>query len=203
MKSLVEHPMAPAGTVSCAAALAAPAAAERAASEDPREALLETVLAHRRTVFLICLGFTRHRWDAEDLAQETWLRAQQKLGQLRDPGSARAWISRIARNVCRDHLRRMRWRRFLLGGAGEQAADEVPASETPASLAERRERWAALKRAIERLPRRMREVFVLRAYGELSYQEVADALDLPLGTVMSRLHRARAALAREVEEVGR
>ncbi len=169
-----------------------------AEGESAAEPLLEAVLAHRRTVFLICLGFTRHRWDAEDLAQETYLRAQQKLSQLRDAASARAWVSRIARNVCLDELRRRRWRR-LFGGR----ADEVAAADTPASVVERRERMAGVKRAIEKLPARLREVFVLRAYGSLSYQEIADALELPVGTVMSRLHRARAALAREMEEVGR
>lgn len=192
MKSLVERPTVSARSVPLASDAAALPPAER---RTPEQALLEAVLTHRRTVFLICLGFTRHRWDAEDLAQETYVRAQLNLSRLRDVTSARAWVCRIARNVCRDHLRRMRWRRLFTG-----SVDDVAAADTPASLVERRERMAVLKRAIERLPQRMREVFVLRAYGDLSYEEIADALELRMGTVMSRLHRARAALARQMEE---
>ncbi len=159
--------------------------------------VLEALLEHRQTVFLICLGFTRHRWDAEDLTQETYVRAQERLEQLRDPGLARAWLSRIARNACLDHLRRARWRRLLV----RDEAPDLAGPETPATLIEEQEQRAALKRAIEALPRRLRDVFVLRAYGELSYEEVARALDLRLGTVMSRLHRARAILARKMEGV--
>ncbi len=165
--------------------------------KEPPPQLLDALLAHRRTVFLICLGFTRHRWDAEDLTQETYVRAQERLTQLRDPEAARAWLCRIARNTCLDHLRRARWRRLL----ASDDPPEVATRETPATLIEHQEQLVALKRAIEALPRRLRDVFVLRTYGELSYADVGRALNLRLGTVMSRLHRARVQLVRQMEGV--
>lgn len=155
---------------------------------------LEDLLAFRETVFLVCLGFTRRRAEAEDMTQETYLRALATLEQLRDPLASKAWLCRIARNTCLDLLRRQRWQNLF------SIVPERPDSQpNPEELFESQEQVRALKRAVSELPSRLRDVFVLRTYGELSYEEVARSLGVRLGTVMSRLHRARAFLTNKLE----
>lgn len=155
---------------------------------------LELLLAHRETVFLVCLGYLRNRWDAEDMAQETYLRAHSRLRELRRPELARAWICRIARNACLDHLRRAKVRRLF---ALFSQIDEHTAPAQCVDI-EEKERIAELRAAMESLPSRLRDVLVMREYGELTYEEIAKALGLRMGTVMSRLNRARATLAKRL-----
>ena len=158
----------------------------------------EALLAHRETVFLVCLGFTRNRRDAEDLAQETYLRALRNLGRIANGASSKAWLCSIARNACRDHLRRAR---FSLGRRA--ASPNEPAVDADPHVAlDRKEQREVLRRAIARLSRPLRDALVLREYGELSYEHIAQALGIELGTVMSRLHRARHAVLEEVQARG-
>ncbi len=160
---------------------------------------IEALLTHRATVFLICLGFVRRRGDAEELAQETYLRALRRVPELRDETLVKPWLCRIARNTCLDHLRRARLRRFI----GLSDAPEPRAAATPETLLQDEERYQALREAVAALPRKLREVLVLREYGGLGYQEIADVLVIELGTVMSRLHRARAQLVRQLRSEAR
>ena len=163
---------------------------QRGAAEEPTPQSVEELVGYSRTVFLLCFGLTRNRADAEDLAQETYLRACRQPDRLPGGDGAKAWLCRVARNVCLDHLRR---RRFDRGRA--TPANPPEASDDPHEDLVRREQRAALFHALERLPRRFREVLVLREYSELSYEQIAQALEIELGTVMSRLHRARRKLA--------
>ncbi len=125
--------------------------------------------------------------DAEDLTQQVFLVAQQKLGQLRDPSSARAWLFTILRNLF------MRWlqdrKRVAVAGA-EMSLDDIPA-KVPDEDDIDRER---LQQAINDLPETFRLVVVMFYFEEASYREIAEALNLPLGTVMSRLARAKSHL---------
>jgi RNA polymerase sigma-70 factor (ECF subfamily) len=154
---------------------------------------VKDLFEHRETVFAICLGFMRNHWDAEDLAQEVYLRAHAKLADLENVHSGKAWLCRIARNACRDRLRRARVR-ALWSAVCRRSADAANA-DTPEMQLQRNERVTLVKNAINALPARLRDVLVLREYGELSYAEIAATLSLPPGTVMSRLHRAREILA--------
>jgi RNA polymerase sigma-70 factor (ECF subfamily) len=169
---------------------------ERTVTTDPSVAgtPVEALLAHQQTVFLICLGFTKRRGDAEDLAQETFLRAVRRVPELRDETLLKAWLCRIARNTCLDHLRRAKLRRFI----GLSEAPEPQTQATPETLLRNEERYGVLRAAVAAMPGRLRDVLVLREYGELGYQEIAVSLGIELGTVMSRLHRARAWLARRL-----
>ncbi len=178
--------------------------AARPADKSRAAVSLESLFVHRETVFRICLGFSRNYAEAEDLAQDVYLKAHRNLPRLKNPDLAREWLFRIARNACLDHQKTSRLRRLLLfqwtprrfetrpaavnGAAGEAA----PRSHDP--------RLADLKAAVRSLPPKLREAFVLREYAHLSYEDIAAALGLKTGTVMSRLHRARAAAARKFQE---
>jgi RNA polymerase sigma-70 factor (ECF subfamily) len=124
---------------------------------------------------------------AEDMAQETFLRAWINLSSFHPGSSLRNWLYRIAVNAALDVLRRK---------PEETLEDEVvemyPASTAGPELALiEKERIAFLQQAMRSLPDAARSVLVLREYGELSYQEIAGVLEIPIGTVMSRLNYAR------------
>ena len=157
---------------------------------------LEELLAHRETVFRLCLGFARNYAEAEDLAQEVFLKAMAAVETLRDPGRSREWLLRIARNTCLDHGKQRRIRamlllRFAAEPVVENAAAGIPADDVLASI---------LRKAVACLPKRLKDVFIMREYADLSYAEIGRSLGLKEGTVMSRLSRARDFVARKVKE---
>jgi RNA polymerase sigma factor (sigma-70 family) len=134
---------------------------------------------------------------AQDVAQEAFLIAWRDLRRLRDPARFRAWVTGIAINLCR--IRRGSFR--ILPGPPVAPTRAEPEPDAQPSGAELR---LAVLQAIGALPRRLREVVVLRYYGDLTETEIATALGIPAGTVKSRLARARellsAALASLKEE---
>ncbi|MCU0236949.1 MAG: RNA polymerase sigma factor [Acidobacteria bacterium] len=156
---------------------------------------LQDLLACRDRVYCLCLGFAGNAADARDLAQETFAKALSHYEADR-PENPQAWIMRIARNTCLDQARRRKSRGPLHPISEWTAVD----GRTPESEAGREEEIAIVRRAIAALPGRLREVLVMREYGELAYQEIALALDLSAGTVMSRLNRARRAVLKFYRE---
>jgi RNA polymerase sigma-70 factor (ECF subfamily) len=157
---------------------------------------IEDLLPYREEVFLLCLGFSRNAAVAEDLCQDVYLKACCKLDSVRRPEAARYWLFRLARNLCRDHHRRSRIVSF---NPLDSRADLAVASND-GELDDFEDRLARLKSSVEALPWKLREAFVLRTYARLSYEDVARTLRLKEGTVMSRLHRARAAVALTMKE---
>ncbi|HVP91752.1 MAG TPA: sigma-70 family RNA polymerase sigma factor [Terriglobales bacterium] len=158
----------------------------------------EKFLSYSRLVFHICLGFAADPLDAEELYQEVYLKAWNDLGSLRIHDSGREWLLKIARNTGLNHVRK---KRLNPGGA---LGREFPliSGETPESSFLRQERHLVFKRAVRRLPKKYREAFVLREYGQLSYEEIAEALEVRTGTVMSRLNRARRTIQGALKEIG-
>lgn len=124
---------------------------------------------------------------AEDTAQETFLRAWRNLPSFRPQSSLRNWLYRIATNAALDVLRR-RPEETLEDEEVQMLADQAAGPET--ALIEK-EQVLFLQQAMQSLPQASRLVLVLREYGDLSYQEIASVLDVPIGTVMSRLNYAR------------
>ncbi len=142
-------------------------------------------------------GFNLARWlvrggaDAEDVVQEAALRAFQALDDYRG-GNPRAWVLTIVRNACYSWLRRYRAFETPSEGNDESVAELPgdPASEPESRLLRAADRQI-LHDALEALPVPFREALVLRELEGLSYKEIADIADIPIGTVMSRLARAR------------
>ncbi len=137
--------------------------------------------------------------EAEDAAQETFVKAWLALPRYRESaGSLRAWLCRIAINTARDVYRRKR--------PTQELDEHMPDRDhDPADQAEAQARRWAVRRALDQLPAASRAALVLREYEGLSYAEIAAALDIPQGTVMSRLNYARnrlRELLREAGEVG-
>jgi RNA polymerase sigma-70 factor (ECF subfamily) len=166
---------------------------ERAVSLDPalEREFEERVEDSSTLAFRVALGVLRHRQDAEDVAQEAFLRAQRSFASLRDRDRFRSWLVRTAFRLALDH-RRGRSRRLV---REEVARAEGAAEASVADELARREVSATVTAAVEALPEKLRVVTLLAAIEGHDLATVARLLDLPEGTVKSRLHLARKALA--------
>lgn len=125
---------------------------------------------------------------ASDLAQETMVKALKRIGQLREPGKLDSWLFGILINCWRDHFRQQR-------DTVDITDVELPHDDTPEKLKQSEDLVSSVRHSIARLPEGQRQVVTLVNLEGFSYAEVAEILDIPVGTVMSRLSRARAALA--------
>lgn len=167
------------------------------AREGDRNAFSELVRAHVEGVLHVIYRMCGDMRVAEDAAQETFIQAWLRLQSYRPGTSLRSWLYRIAVNTAIDMLRK---EKRILPGAVEDIKLASP-ELGPEALAIQSERAETVQQAVLALPDASRAVLVLREYEGLSYQEIAEALDIPVGTVMSRLNYARK-LLREKLEVG-
>jgi RNA polymerase sigma-70 factor, ECF subfamily len=139
---------------------------------------------------------SRNRTEAEDLVQETCVRALRSIGQLRPDGNVKSWLFTILRNIWLNEVRRLHATPDMveLDSDGSSTVEPVdPAKDAHAVYVGSVER-EQVREAIQQLPVDFREIIILREYEELSYQEIAAVLNCPHGTVMSRLARARSRL---------
>ena len=160
-------------------------------------AFRQLVEATSQRLYRLAIHLMRDPDEADEVVQETFIRAWQRRGDLRDPGAVMPWLSRIARNAARDRLRW--WRR-----RPERArAEAEPVSAAPAADQELigAERAADLRRALDVLSEKHRVILLLREVEDMSYEQIAELLEVPVGTVESRLHRARTALAGKLDRL--
>ena len=145
--------------------------------------------------------------DALDLCQETFLNAWKGLSSFNGDSSFSTWLYRLASNLCLDFLRSKKRRQDTMGTPLSLDDEDTPPPPADTGLKpdehlERKERSLALHRALAALPEHHRQILILRELSGLSYQEISDTLELDLGTVKSRLTRARIALKKVLLEDG-
>jgi RNA polymerase sigma-70 factor (ECF subfamily) len=177
---------------------------ERALKGDA-DAFGEIVRRWERRIYALAYGMLGREEEARDAAQETFIAAFRNLGGFRGEAKVSSWLHRIAVNQCITRQRRTRTRAESSLEAETEAGGEqfaAPAERSPAHQAEGRERTAAVRRAVAALPPDLREVIVLKEFEELTFQEIADALDVPLSTVKSRLYTALKQLRLRLEKHG-
>jgi len=151
-------------------------------------------------VYRFALRLTGNRHAAEDLTQDTLLRAWRGRRRLRDPQAAREWLFQIAANLWRDRLRREKRR----GNHAELSADDYQSTATPPEQeASDREDVGRALAAMDRLPRRQREVLYLHACEELSLKEIAEVLDISPDAVKANLSLARKRMRRQLKDICR
>ncbi|MDX1501903.1 MAG: RNA polymerase sigma factor [Thermoanaerobaculia bacterium] len=169
----------------------------REGQDDAREALAAQC---RQTAYTFALQLLGDPDDALDVAQESVLRFFLKLRRFDPSRPLRPWLLTIVRNQVRDLWRRRRVRRAdsLDDQDADLSREVVDPTADPERDASRVELRRRLWRALSALPPKLREILVLRDYHDLSYSEIAGVLEIPAGTVMSRLHRARAELRRQL-----
>ncbi|MEP6742855.1 MAG: sigma-70 family RNA polymerase sigma factor [bacterium] len=164
---------------------------ERALTGDA-EAFGEIVQRWERRIFALAFGMLGREEDARDATQETFLAAFRNLRAFRGEAKVSSWLHRIAVNQCITRQRRAKVRKESGLEEEEKHAGSfsAPLSYSPAGVVEGRERTAAVRRAVNSLPLDLRQVVVMKEFEELTFREIADALDVPLSTVKSRLYTA-------------
>ncbi len=168
----------------------------------------QIVRLHWRKVFNVAYKFVGSHEQAEDLTQEIFLKIFRSLDTFDRRANFQTWLVSVSRNLCIDHYRSVRKERQTID-RDVAAEDLSPASSTASPLAtlENRDLSNLLRRALQGLPPSLRVAVLLRDLQELSYLEIAERLDLPEGTVKSRINRGRRELARQIlrlrEEAGR
>ncbi|WP_263381826.1 sigma-70 family RNA polymerase sigma factor [Granulicella arctica] len=164
----------------------------------------ELIRPYERSVYMMALSFMKNDADAEDVAQEAFLKAYRNLASFRAEAKFSTWLISITLNEARSRLRRQ-------GSIRVESLDETPENgghvspallrdwhEVPSEALERKEVREILKTAVTTLPEIYRQVFLLRDVEELSVKETAEALTISIGTVKVRLHRARMMLQKQL-----
>lgn len=153
----------------------------------------EIVMEYQASVYRALLGWVGHRGDAEDLTQETFLLAYRNLQGFQQRSSLRTWLLKIAYHQAVSHRRKSARRRSLAPSDNKVSAESLVdgRSNVSSERMDRMDQAARLHEAIGRLPEEYRDLIVLRDLQDLDYQSIAQTLEIPLGTVRSRLHRAR------------
>jgi RNA polymerase sigma-70 factor (ECF subfamily) len=162
----------------------------------------EIVRTHRRRVFNIAYKFTGRHDLAEDLTQDVFVKIFKSLDTFDRRANFQTWIISISRNLCIDHYRSVRKERQTIAREVD-TTDLQPASADrgPYQVVEHGDLRALLRQALQALPVTLRTAVILRDLQELSYQEIADRLGLPEGTVKSRINRGRIELARQLRRL--
>ena len=171
-----------------------------AALQGDQEAITLLVEASQKPGYVICYRMIGNAMEAEDAAQEAFVKAITKLHTFDTSRPFRPWLFRVASNLCRDRLRR-RKPTYSLDGMGEDGAWEWKAGTAinPERQVEEQEQQAMIRRLLDTLSPKDRAVVTLFYWEDLSYEEIAQATDLTISAVKSRLFRARRALAEEMQ----
>ena len=167
------------------------------------QAAWETVVRQNwRKVFNVAYKFVGKHDEAEDLTQDIFLKIFKALGTFDRRANFQTWIVSISRNLCIDHYRSVRKERQTIAREVD-TGDLQPASTErgPYQAAEHQDLRALLRQALQTLPTTLRTAVILRDLQELSYQEIADQLGLPEGTVKSRINRGRIELAHQLKRL--
>jgi RNA polymerase sigma-70 factor (ECF subfamily) len=179
------------------------------AKQGHEAAFRELVRRYERPVFSLLYRMVRDRTLAEDLSQETFIKVLNGIKSYRPEFKFSSWIFKIANNAAIDHIRRKSLDTLSLDGAPDAETPEAMKAtaiqldakgESPLQELEHRELGSAIERAIGRLRPEYRACILLRHVDGYSYEEIAETLDLPLGTVKTYIHRARNELRTYLED---
>lgn len=178
----------------------------RAKKNDPKA--FETLLKkYRKSVYYMLLKMVNNADDAEDLTQEAFAKAFNSLAKFDSKYAFSTWLFRIATNNCIDFIRKKRIQTVSIdtpyeNDDGDSMSFDLPDPNlSPDGLMLKKQRKEYLGKAVERLPAKYKRLVQLRYFQELSYDEVAKELELPLGTVKAQLFRARELLSQELKHM--
>ena len=177
----------------------------RRAQKGDAQAFEMLITPHEQMLWRVCWHYTHHQEDAADCLQEAMLKAWRAIKSYRGECSLKTWLYRIAATVCLDFLRKQK-RLPETESADEMAEDEgftpVDASPTPDEVVIRRESADNIRAAIDALPAEMRTAIILYALQGMQYEEIAEVTRTSVGTVKSRISRARQKIAKSLQDGG-
>ncbi len=158
------------------------------------------VRQHWRRVFNIAYKFVGRHDQAEDLTQDVFLKIFKSLNTFDRRANFQTWLISVSRNLCIDHYRSVRKERETMArDVDPNELSPVSTTASPYAQIELRDRVTLLRLALDKLAPTLRAAVMMRDIQEMTYQEIADALDLPEGTVKSRINRGRTELARQIQ----
>ena len=163
------------------------------------------VRQHTRRVYNLCYRFTGNSTEAEDVSQEVFLRIYRTLPRYRPAdGAFPTWLTSVTRNLLVDHYRRTRRDRITdsIDDAMPQLEEKHSSARAPDRVAQAAELSVQLQKALARLSPELREAVILRDLQSLEYNEIQQVLQVPEGTVKSRINRGRIELAKVLEQMG-
>jgi len=157
---------------------------------------------HQDRIYNLCRRMLGHAQNAEDAAQDTFLKAYRHLGKFTPDASFSTWLYRIAVNTCLDHKKKPFWESLFKKSAGgeECLRPELSHDFSPERLYEAKQMGQVLQACLDRLSPKLRAVILLRELEGCSYEEIAGVMDISPGTVKSRLARAREELRKLIEK---
>lgn len=166
--------------------------------DENRQRFERLALPHLGAAYNLARWLTHNDHDAQDVVQDAFVRALRYIGSLRGD-DARSWLLQVVRNTCFSWLEKNRPAELLRFDERDDNDDAIhdiaaPAADEPQAVAARQAERAQINQAIAALPIAYREVLVLRELEDLSYSDIARIADIPIGTVMSRIHRGRGLL---------
>ncbi|MEO6521628.1 MAG: sigma-70 family RNA polymerase sigma factor [Mucilaginibacter sp.] len=166
------------------------------AREGDQKAYADLMHRYKDSIYFMALKMVNNKEDAMDLTVETFAKAFEKLDKYQPEYAFSTWLFRVATNNCIDFIRKKKLNTTSINGMVDDDGDDRPLqikSDTlnPEEVSMKREQTQLLKLLIDSLPPRYRNLIVLRYFDELSYEEISEQLDLPLGTVKAQLFRAR------------
>ena len=174
---------------------------ELAIAENPN-AFGEIVKRWERKIFALCFGMLSREEEAKDAAQETFIAAFRNLKNFRGDAKVSSWLHRIAVNQCLTTMRRTKSRSESFLDDEDDSADKVfvaPPNKMPSKTAEQNERMTLVRQAVNTLPVDLRQIIVMKEFEEMTFQEISDALEVPLSTVKSRLYTGLKQLRMKLE----
>ncbi|MFZ5774974.1 MAG: RNA polymerase sigma factor [Thermodesulfobacteriota bacterium] len=176
----------------------------RALRQGDRDAFARLVRLHQARIYNLALGYVKQEDEARDLTQDIFLTVFRRIGDLADENKFSAWLYQLALNHCRNRYRSLSRRGFFNSQPVDDPVVEplLRSEATPEKALEKKQLETQVRTAIAALSPAEREIVLLRDLQGLSYEEIGDILAIPLGTVKSKLNRARVALASRLKRHG-
>jgi len=174
------------------------------AKKGDRQAYNKLIVQYKDAVYSVVYRMVHNKQEAEDLTQETFIKAYKSITSFNEAYAFSTWLFKIATNSCIDHFRKRKLKTYSMDETIRYKDDEIrheyadPEPGVEHHL-ESSERARLIRQAIERLPEKYRIVIEMRHQQEQSYEEIADSLSLPLGTVKARIFRAREMLNKSLK----
>lgn len=166
------------------------------------QAFNRLVLLYQTRIYNLALGYVKTPDEAKDLTQDIFVTAYRSISTLREAQKFSAWLNQLALNHCRNRYRKLQRRGYFTSSSIDDViTPELTVTETPDRKLEKDERVNLVRSAIMTMPETEKEIIILRDLQDLTYEEISEALRLPLGTVKSKLNRARHNLKNKIKHL--
>ncbi|OGC90295.1 MAG: hypothetical protein A2W25_05710 [candidate division Zixibacteria bacterium RBG_16_53_22] len=165
-------------------------------------AFKELVERYQRRTYFFALGMVHNPDDARDLSQEAFVRVLKHLKRFDQKYPFKIWLFHILSNLCKNHLRQRNTHDNVVVGAADDMASTIPDHRNPEAALDQIELKSQVWKAIGLLPEKFREIIILSHFQEMTYDQMAQVLEIPRGSVMSRLYYARLKLREILEKMG-